>query len=123
MYSNFLYFLNFFFKPVASLCLSLSLPLSQQPPTSTPPPLVFRQAMGLKFFILVNKQGQTRVAQYYSGHLDAASRAADESEIIRKCLARSERQCSFFEFKGYKLVFRRYASLYFIVGVDPGEVS
>lgn len=45
-----------------------------------------------------------------------AERVALESEIIRKCLSRSELQCSFLEYRGYKVVYRRYASLFFIVG-------
>ncbi len=32
-------------------------------------------------------------------------------------------QCSFMEYKNFKIVFRRYASLYFIIGVDNTEVS
>jgi AP-4 complex subunit sigma-1 len=36
-------------------------------------------------------------------------RSALESEIIRKCLSRSELQCSFVEYRGYKVVYRRYA--------------
>lgn len=43
-------------------------------------------------------------------------RVALESEIIRKCLSRSELQCSFLEHRGHKVVYRRYASLFFIVG-------
>ena len=39
-----------------------------------------------------------------------------ESEIIRKCLSRSELQCSFLEYRGFKVIYRRYASLFFIVG-------
>jgi len=42
-----------------------------------------------------------------------------ESEMIRKCLARGEDMCSFVELRGYKAIYRRYASLFFIVGVDP----
>ena len=45
-----------------------------------------------------------------------AERVALESEIIRKCLSRSELQCSFLEYRGYKVVYRRYASLFFIIG-------
>jgi AP-4 complex subunit sigma-1 len=50
-------------------------------------------------------------------------RVALESEIIRKCLSRSELQCSFLEYRGHKVIYRRYASLFFIVGTkpDPGE--
>lgn len=46
-------------------------------------------------------------------------RVALESEIIRKCLSRSELQCSFLEYRGYKVIYRRYASLFFIVGTRP----
>lgn len=46
-------------------------------------------------------------------------RVALESEIIRKCLSRSELQCSFLEYRGYKVIYRRYASLFFIVGTKP----
>ena len=48
-------------------------------------------------------------------------RNALESEIIRKCLSRTEQQCSFMELRGQKIVYRRYASLFFIVGVEPDE--
>ncbi len=36
---------------------------------------------------------------------------------------RQKRQCSFFEHRAYKIVYRRYASLFFMVGVDSEEVS
>ena len=52
-------------------------------------------------------------------------RVALESEIIRKCLSRSELQCSFLEYRGFKVIYRRYASLFFIVGtkadIDAGK--
>lgn len=33
------------------------------------------------------------------------------------------KQCSFVEHRNYKIVYRRYASLFFMVGVDNEEVS
>jgi AP-4 complex subunit sigma-1 len=48
--------------------------------------------------------------------MDMQERVALESEIIRKCLSRSELQCSFVEYRGFKVIYRRYASLFFIVG-------
>ena len=76
--------------------------------------------MTIKFVLMVNKQGQTRIAQYYE-HKVVSERAADEAEIIRKCLARNANQCSFMEYRNFKLVYRRYASLYFIVGCEADE--
>jgi AP-4 complex subunit sigma-1 len=94
----------------------------------------------IKFFLMVNKQGQTRLAQYYE-YLSIKDRNALEGEIIRKCLSRSQNQvfahflfsrvpfvfhlspfylyqCSFVEYRNYTVVYRRYASLFFIVGTD-----
>jgi len=67
---------------------------------------------------MVNKQGQTRMSSYYQW-LPMQERTALEAEIIRKCLSRSELQCSFLEYRGYKVIYRRYASLFFIVGTKP----
>ncbi|KAK4352896.1 hypothetical protein RND71_028414 [Anisodus tanguticus] len=76
--------------------------------------------MGIRFILMVNKQGQTRLAQYYE-YLTIEERRALEGEIVRKCLARNEQQCSFVEHRNYKIVYRRYASLFFLVGVDNEE--
>ena len=45
----------------------------------------------LKFILMVNKQGQTRLAEYYE-FLSIEERTALEAEIIRKCLSRTETQ-------------------------------
>lgn len=45
----------------------------------------------LKFLLLVNKQGQTRLSQYYE-YLSVDERSALEADVIRKCLARNEQQ-------------------------------
>jgi AP-4 complex subunit sigma-1 len=44
-----------------------------------------------------------------------------EGELVRKCLSRNETLCSFIEYRGYKVIYRRYASLYFIMGLDLEE--
>lgn len=56
----------------------------------------------IKFILMVNKQGQTRLAQYYE-FLSVKERVALESELIRRCLSRNEGQCSFLEYRGYKV--------------------
>ena len=47
--------------------------------------------MAIKFVLMVNKQGQTRLAQYYETH-KMDERCALEAEVIRKCLSRTETQ-------------------------------
>ena len=109
--------------------------------------------MGISFILLVNKQGQTRLANYTDSSIEVGDRKALEGEIVRRCLARSEKQasiklapaltfcppprrprrhsdtfllcspqCSFIEHRNYKVIYRRYASLFFLVGVDGEEV-
>eukprot|EP00882_Tetradesmus_deserticola_P006744 GHRQ01007099.1.p1 GENE.GHRQ01007099.1~~GHRQ01007099.1.p1 ORF type:complete len:146 (+),score=64.83 GHRQ01007099.1:365-802(+) len=77
--------------------------------------------MTIKFLLLVNKQGQTRLAKYFTELLSTDEKRALEGEIVRKCLARTDKQCSFFEHRSYKIIYRRYASLFFMVGVDDDE--
>jgi AP-4 complex subunit sigma-1 len=77
-------------------------------------------AMTIQFLLLVNKQGQTRLANY-THWIPIAERTALEGEVVRKCLQRKESECSFVEHLQYKLIYRRYASLFFIVGVDGDE--
>jgi len=76
--------------------------------------------MPVKFVLMVNKQGQTRLASYFSWY-PIQERVALETEIIRRCLLRTEYQCSFLEYRGLKVVYRRYASLFFVVAVDGDE--
>ncbi|KAL4463190.1 hypothetical protein ABPG74_007191 [Tetrahymena malaccensis] len=61
-----------------------------------------------------------RLAQYYNS-LSVIERTTLEGELVRKCLSRNNTQCSFIDHRNYKVIYRRYASLYFIVGVDPEE--
>ena len=74
----------------------------------------------IHFLLMVNKQGQTRIAQYYK-YLSVKERTILEGELVRKCLGRNENQCYFLEYRQYKVIYRRYASLYFIIGVDLNE--
>ena len=76
----------------------------------------------IKFVLMVNKQGQTRLSTYYD-FLPIEERTALEAEIIRKCLSRNENQCSFMEYRDYKVIYRRYASLFFIVGCSVAKAD
>jgi AP-4 complex subunit sigma-1 len=45
----------------------------------------------IQFVLLVNKQGQTRLAQY-RGFMTIKERSTLEGELIRKCLSRNDKQ-------------------------------
>ncbi|XP_073783128.1 AP-4 complex subunit sigma-1 isoform X2 [Danio rerio] len=74
----------------------------------------------IKFLLMVNKQGQTRLSKYYEA-VDLGKRAALEADVVRGCLARRKEECSFVEYKDYKLVYRQYAALFIVVGVTENE--
>eukprot|EP01114_Cavostelium_apophysatum_P020949 TRINITY_DN7170_c0_g2_i1.p1 TRINITY_DN7170_c0_g2~~TRINITY_DN7170_c0_g2_i1.p1 ORF type:complete len:148 (+),score=4.19 TRINITY_DN7170_c0_g2_i1:109-552(+) len=81
--------------------------------------------MGVKFVLIVNKQGQTKLSRYYDDTLKNVSHHEEkislEGELSRKCLKRIDKQCSFIEYEGYRVVYKRYASLFFIAGIDNSE--
>ncbi|XP_050567030.1 AP-4 complex subunit sigma-1 isoform X2 [Cygnus atratus] len=74
----------------------------------------------IKFFLMVNKQGQTRLSRYYE-HVEIHKRSMLEAEVIKNCLSRSKDQCSFIEYKDFKLVYRQYAALFVVVGINETE--
>ncbi|XP_074398851.1 AP-4 complex subunit sigma-1 isoform X6 [Zonotrichia albicollis] len=74
----------------------------------------------IKFFLMVNKQGQTRLSRYYE-HVEINKRTVLEAEVIKNCLSRSKDECSFVEYKDFKLVYRQYAALFIVVGIDQTE--
>ena len=77
--------------------------------------------MPIHYILLVNKQGQTRLSQYFGAFSKMDKQSIMESDIVRHCLGRSEFQCSFIEYRDHKAIYRRYASLFFIVGADREE--
>lgn len=70
---------------------------------------------------MVNKQGQTRLAQYFDSNLTADERRQLEGTIVRRCIARGADECAFVEHREYTVIYRRYASLYFVVGCEGEE--
>ena len=42
----------------------------------------------IKFLLMVNKQGQTRLAKYYN-EMTVRERTTLEGELVRKCLSRN----------------------------------
>ncbi|XP_067895468.1 AP-4 complex subunit sigma-1 isoform X7 [Heterodontus francisci] len=74
----------------------------------------------IKFFLLVNKQGQMRLSRYYEP-VEIHKRTLLEANVIKNCLSRTKDQCSFVEYKDFKLVYRQYAALFVVIGIDDAE--
>ncbi|KAF2214844.1 hypothetical protein CERZMDRAFT_95228 [Cercospora zeae-maydis SCOH1-5] len=95
--------------------------------------------MAIRYLILLSRQGKVRLAKWFTtlSPKDKAKIIKDVSQLV---LARRARMCNFLEYKGStllrygarawplirdtsdtKVVYRRYASLFFIAATDPTD--
>ncbi|KAI4627081.1 uncharacterized protein J4E87_004423 [Alternaria ethzedia] len=76
--------------------------------------------MTIKYLILLSRQGKVRLAKWFTtlAPKDKAKIVKDVSQLV---LARRTRMCNFLEYKDTKIVYRRYASLFFIAGCDSTD--
>lgn len=70
--------------------------------------------------MLINRQGKIRLVKWYdSGNI--TDRHKYMREVAVTIIGRSSRLCNFMEWGEYKIVYKRYASLYFITLCDKDE--
>lgn len=72
----------------------------------------------IKFFLIINRHGQTRIAQYYGDAPPIEERQKLEHELIRKCVSRNEQSSFTFHHNGIKIIYKRYLAIYAIAGVE-----
>ncbi|KAJ4766557.1 AP-1 complex subunit sigma-2 [Rhynchospora pubera] len=81
--------------------------------------LTFLAAM-IHFVILINRQGKVRLTKWYSTY-SQKERSKVFKELSGMVLSRGPKLCNFIDWKGYKIVYRRYASLYFCMCIDKED--
>jgi AP-2 complex subunit sigma-1 len=74
----------------------------------------------IHFLLLQNRVGKTRLAKFYVPGDDAV-RDEQKIEIHTLINSREARFTNFVEYRTLKLVYRRYAGLFFILGIDLGD--
>ncbi|KAF6262334.1 AP complex, mu/sigma subunit [Scenedesmus sp. NREL 46B-D3] len=74
----------------------------------------------IHFFILMSRQGKVRLAKWYSTY-SQKERTRVVKETTPLVLSRPLKLCNFVDWKNLKLVYKRYASLYFLCGVDSSD--
>ncbi|XP_047130554.1 AP-1 complex subunit sigma-2 isoform X1 [Hydra vulgaris] len=74
----------------------------------------------IQYILLFSRQGKLRLQKWYF-----AIPSKDKKKIIRDLttliLSRKPKMCSFLEYKDLKIVYKRYASLFFCVACEPGD--
>lgn len=74
----------------------------------------------MKYIILLSKQGKVRLTKWYDVYTPT-----EQQTILRDLSAmiplRRHKMCNVIEYKDSKIVYKRYASLFFIVGIDSDD--
>uniref|UniRef100_A0A6N2MSK3 Adaptor AP-1 19 kDa protein n=2 Tax=Salix viminalis TaxID=40686 RepID=A0A6N2MSK3_SALVM len=74
----------------------------------------------IQFVLLISRQGKVRLTKWYSPYTQK-----ERSKVIRELsgviLTRGPKLCNFVEWRGHKVVYKRYASLYFCMGIDQED--
>ncbi|KAL0440568.1 UNVERIFIED_CONTAM: AP-1 complex subunit sigma-2 [Sesamum latifolium] len=83
-----------------------------------------RLALLIHFVLLISRQGKVRLTKWYSPY-SQKERAKVLRELSGMILTRAPKLCNFVEWRGYKVVYKRYASLYFCmcINLDDNELE
>ena len=74
----------------------------------------------INIFFLINRQGKIRLTKFFDS-FNLSERNKLLREIAVAVISRSSRNSNFYEFQNYKVIYKRYASLYFICLCDLNE--
>ena len=74
----------------------------------------------IRFILLQNRQGRTRLAKYYVPFTDAEKHKV-EHEVHRMVSNRDQKFTNFVDYQNGKIIYRRYAGLYFSLCVDSTD--
>lgn len=75
--------------------------------------------VGWNFIVLMSRQGKIRLSEFFHSYTESEKRRILR-DIAADILPRAPKMCNIIEKGPYKFVYRRYASLYFVVGVPVG---
>ena len=67
-----------------------------------------------------NKQGRTRLSKWYI-NINEEEKIKIQNEVYRTIILRDIKESNIIEYKNYKIVYKKYASLYFMFGIDTDD--
>ncbi|KAK2973280.1 hypothetical protein RJ640_015681 [Escallonia rubra] len=74
----------------------------------------------IHFVLLISRQGKVRLTKWYSPYSQK-----ERTKVIRELsgliLSRGPKLCNFVEWRGFKVVYKRYASLYFCMCINQDD--
>ncbi|CAL5348298.1 unnamed protein product [Camellia sinensis] len=74
----------------------------------------------IHFVLLISRQGKVRLTKWYSPYTQK-----ERNKVVRELsgliLTRGPKLCNFVEWRGFKVVYKRYASLYFCMCINQDD--
>eukprot|EP01084_Bolivina_argentea_P028909 53695_1 len=76
----------------------------------------------IRFILLHNRQGKTRLSKWYVPMVNGEEEKNKiEADVYRLVVNRDRKYTNFMEYENYKIVYRRYAGLYFSLGINVSD--
>ncbi|KZT62225.1 Adaptor protein complex sigma subunit [Calocera cornea HHB12733] len=74
----------------------------------------------IEYILLVSRQGKVRLAKWFAT-MPTKTKSKIVKDVTQLVLARRTRMSNFLEYRDTKVVYRRYASLFFVCGISQGD--
>ncbi|XP_067850780.1 AP-1 complex subunit sigma-3a isoform X2 [Heptranchias perlo] len=74
----------------------------------------------MRFMLLFSRQGKLRLQKWYTTIVDKEKKKIAR-ELVQIVLTRQSKTCSFVEWRDLKIIYKRYASLYFCCAIEEQD--
>eukprot|EP00111_Clytia_hemisphaerica_P017606 TCONS_00052101-protein len=74
----------------------------------------------IQYILLFSRQGKLRLQKWYHA-IPLKDKKKITRDLTTMILSRKPKMCSFLEYKDLKVVYKRYASLFFCVAIERGD--
>ena len=77
--------------------------------------------MVVECVLLHSRQGKVRLQKWYTSNISENEKRKKVKDIVNSVISRKSSNCNFIDWQGKKIVYKRYASLYFVAVVEKTD--
>nr|CAG27845.1 AdaPTin-1 protein [Suberites domuncula] len=74
----------------------------------------------IQYVLLFSRQGKVRLQKWYQAYQQREKKKI-QRELVSTILSRKSKMCNILEYRDLKVVYKRYASLYFCCAIEPED--